>query len=231
MLQELTNSHNKLIRSFGRIKSRKLSTAKKELLDNSFLKLAQNKETINEESKRNQQQFNVLEIGFGFGDFLFNYAKKNINKNFYGYEPHINGIAHLLQLLAKEELSNIKISSADIRMEINNFVDKFFDEIYILFPDPWPKSKHFKRRLINVNFLDDMLANKLKKSAKIIIATDHDAYKTWILANILQSKKFIWDAESKSDWQNFPSDWYETKYQKKAIKEGRIPNIFKLTKI
>ena len=88
------------------------------------------------------------------------------------------------------------------------------------------KEKHFKRRLINLEFLDEVLAPKIKSGAKLTIATDHDSYKTWILAEIAKSQKFVWEAESKKDWQNFPSDWVETKYQKKAQREGRVSVIF-----
>ena len=230
MKQELPNFHNKLIRSFGRIKSRKLSAQKKFLLENFLPKIKLDNNSIDQVSSRSKEQSNILEIGFGFGDFLFNLAQKNPQKNIYGFEPHINGIVNLLELVNKENLNNIKISNADIRNEIANFTDQFFDEIYILFPDPWPKFKHYKRRLVTTNFLDNILASKLKKSAKIIIATDHDAYKTWILANILECKKLYWNASSKSDWQNFPQNWIATKYQKKAIAEGRIPVIFELVK-
>ena len=230
MKQELTSFHSKLIRSFGRINGRKLSLQKQSLLANFLPKIKLDTDIINQASAKSKDQFNILEIGFGFGDFLFNLAKKNTSKNIYGFEPHINGIVNLLGLITKENLNNIKISNADIRKEIINFADNFFDEIYILFPDPWPKSKHYKRRLITTNFLDNILANKLKKSAKIIISTDHDAYKTWILANILDCKKLQWSAQSKADWQNFPDEWIATKYQKKAIAEGRIPVIFKLVK-
>jgi len=230
MKQELPSFHNKLIRSFGRIKSRKLSSQKQSLLENFLPKIKLDINSLNSSGSSPKEQSNILEIGFGFGDFLFNLAQKNPQKNIFGFEPHLNGIVNLLELIKKENIKNIKISNADIRLEIKNFADEFFDEIYILFPDPWPKSKHYKRRLITTNFLDNLLANKLKKSAKIIIATDHDEYKTWILANILASQKFEWRAKNKSDWQNFPQNWVATKYQKKAIAEGRIPVIFEIVK-
>jgi tRNA (guanine-N7-)-methyltransferase len=233
MKQELPNYQTKIIRSFGRIKSRKLSTNKKNLLDNLLPKILLNKNSYHEINNLSQLNLekNILEIGFGFGDFLFNLAKNNQDKKIYGFEPHLNGVVNLLAMLEHENLNNIMISCEDIRFEITNFSDNFFDEIYILFPDPWPKFKHFKRRLITSDFLENSLANKIKKAGKIIIATDHDDYKTWILSVILSSQKFYWNAENKSDWQKFPDNWIKTKYQKKAILEGRIPVIFELTKI
>ncbi len=220
MNQELESFANeKIVRSFGRIKSRKLSDNKKRLISELLPKYSI-------EQNFNLHSKNTLEIGFGFGDFIFNQAKKNPQNSFYGCEPHINGVANLLNNLEKDALANIKISREDVRCLIKLFPDNFFDEIYILFPDPWPKLKHFKRRLINVNFLDSILFKKIKSNAKIIIATDHDSYKTWILNIILNCKNFKWLATSKYDWKTFPNDWQETKYQKKAVEEGREPSIY-----
>lgn len=254
-------AENKLIRSFGRIKSRKLSDRKNLLLEevlpkyeiaksfvtpdfvmpfsNELLKpslknrVDQNAEHFETgdfyDTKSNLRTYNktCLEIGFGFGDFLFSHAKNNPDSLFIGAEPHLNGIVNLLSKLEIEPLKNIRIFKEDIRILLEKLPQEFFDEIYILFPDPWPKSKHFKRRLINCNFLD-FLSQKIKKNGKLIIATDHDSYKTWILSAIIENKNFSWLAESKKDWQNFPNWWIETKYQKKAALEGRQSVIFNL---
>lgn len=216
-------SDSRVLRSFGRIKSRKLSDHKNNLLTDFLPRFQATKPTQNSNK-------NILEIGFGFGDFLFEKAKNNPEVNFFGFEPHLNGVVNLLAKLENEELQNIKISTQDVREALTNFSDNFFDEIYILFPDPWPKAKHFKRRLINQYFLDEILAPKIKNNAKLIIATDHDSYKIWILDALLSSKKFSWNAQSKKDWQNFPDDWTITKYQKKAALEGRVSVIFNATK-
>lgn len=213
------NSPDKLIRSFGRIKSRKLSDHKKSLFSdllpqyqfnqNEFISFAKNFREIN------------LEIGFGFGDFLFENAKNNSEIGFIGCEPHINGVVNLLAKLEQEPLTNIKILDSDSRPFLTEIPDNILRKIYILFPDPWPKSKHYKRRLINVKFLK-LLYQKMSDNSELIIASDHDAYKEWIMTEILKSGLFNWTAKSKSDWQNFPSDWTQTKYQKKAIIQGRI---------
>jgi tRNA (guanine-N7-)-methyltransferase len=218
------NQNQRLIRSFGRIKSRRLSDHKTFLLEN-FLPLYefQSSKLLDLESKKI-----ALEIGFGFGDFLFEKAKQNSDIFFLGSEPHINGAVNLLSKLEQEPLKNLKISREDVRILLKNFPEKFLDLAFILFPDPWPKAKHFKRRLITAEFLDEVLSPKMKNGAKLVIATDHDSYKTWILTEILRSKKFSWMANSKKDWQNFPNDWVETKYQKKAAAEGRTSVIFNL---
>lgn len=222
MNKESLSSENKdrLIRSFGRIKSRKLSDHKKFLLESLLPNYQKKISQISSE--------NILEIGFGFGDFLFEKAKNNPDKYFFGCEPHLNGVVNLLAKLDDQPLENLTISLQDSRLFLESFPPNFFDKIYVLFPDPWPKAKHFKRRLLTQRFFDETLAPKMKNGATLTIATDHDSYKTWILAEILRSEKFSWKAKSKSDWQIFPSDWVETKYQKKAKAEGRVSVIFNL---
>ena len=222
MQQESKNSQsNRLIRSFGRIKSRRLSDHKSDLLEN--LLPAYDIKDFDFPASQNS-----LEIGFGFGDFTFEKAKQNPDTFFFGSEPHINGVINLLSKLEEEPLKNLKISREDVRLLLKKFPEKILDQIFILFPDPWPKPRHFKRRLINAEFLDNVLSPKMKDGAKLTIATDHDSYKTWILTEISRSKKFTWEANSQKDWQIFPSDWVVTKYQKKAAKEGRVSVIFNL---
>ena len=243
------NSKERLIRSFGRIKSRKLSDHKSFLLENLLPLYEIKSDVILADKLWTPQQVRgdnrgwfchpalvagsikklSLEIGFGFGDFLFEKAKNNPDTFFIGSEPHLNGIVNLLSKLEKESLPNLKISQQDVRILTKDFPAEIFDEIYILFPDPWPKLKHFKRRLINAEFLD-FLSTKIKSRGKLIIATDHDSYKTWILSVILKNKNFEWLAQSKKDWQIFPGDWTITKYQKKAALEGRVSVIFNLIK-
>jgi tRNA (guanine-N7-)-methyltransferase len=226
------NSHNstKLIRSYGRIKSRKLSDNKKLLLQE-VLPLYEFK--IDNLAQLNINQKNILEIGFGFGDFLFNQVVNNPQFNFIGCEPHINGVVNLLAKLHhlpdSKLFPNLKISQIDVRLLLDKIPNYFFDEIYILFPDPWPKHKHYKRRLINLEFLQ-FLAKKIKPHGKLIIATDHDAYKAWILAAILRCSDFYLPVENQDDLTKFPLNWIMTKYQKKAILEGRQPVIFNLQK-
>lgn len=220
--QNYPNSEDKrLIRSFGRIKSRKLSDHKNYLFEE-LLPKYEIKEFKSREKKT------CLEIGFGFGDFTFETAKNNPEIDFFASEPHINGVVNVLAKLEEEPLDNLKITCEDARLLLEKFPDKTFDQIFILFPDPWPKSRHFKRRLINVEFLDKILSPKMKDKSQVTIATDHDLYKTWILSEVMNSNKFIWDAASKKDWQIFPEDWVVTKYQKKAAREGRTSVIFNL---
>ena len=142
ILPAKADKSTKLIRSYGRIKSRKLSDNKKSLLSETLpiYELTDQSLNINQINQKN-----ILEIGFGFGDFLFVKAKNNPDINFIGSEPHINGVVNLLAKLKDDQLDNIKISQLDIRILLAKIADLFFDEIYILFPDPWPKQKQINR--------------------------------------------------------------------------------------
>lgn len=207
-----------IIRTFGRVKSRKLSQQKQSLIENILPKY----EIKNLHSK-NFQIFN-LEIGSGDGDFFFDKASKNLNQCFIVCETHINSVANILAKLEKLPLNNFFIFNGDVR-EFLRQNQLQFSSVYILNPDPWPKSKQQKRRLINYDFLE-LIHNNMTKNSEITIVTDHDDYKGWIMEVFLRRRElFLWKAKQKSDWLEFPKDWIWTKYQKKAISENRI-NVF-----
>jgi len=230
---ELSSSlhrEKKLIRSFGRIKSRKFSDHKNFLLENLMPKYELDSfKSCHHKVEAGQFKKVVLEIGSGFGDFIFNKSSANRDKLFIGCEPHLNGLVNILSMLKNSPLDNICLYRQDVRFLIESMADDFLNHIFILFPDPWPKSKHRKRRLINKEFLD-LIAKKVKKDGKLTIATDHDDYKTAIMASINQTNSWCWLAKSSKDWQEFPADWVETKYQKKAKIESRNSIIFELVK-
>ena len=248
MNQELKNSRNsqnlsinnksvkmRPVRSYGRIKSRKLSNYKKDLLSQ-FLPSLLIKDIDNLEEQielhniNNPGAKNIIEIGAGFGDFIVAKAKKQSKNFFLAVEPHLNGVVSLLSKISEDSILNLRISNQDVRELLLTLKKPLFNEIYLLFPDPWPKKKHHKRRLINCQFLD-FLANIAQKDALLTIATDEDNYKAIITTSILENNNWHWHLESKSSWQVFPEDWTETKYQKKAQAEGRTSIIFRLSKI
>ena len=215
----------RLVRSFGRIKSRKLSNHKQDLYENLLPKYLFDE---GDKGFLNDKEL-VLEVGFGFGDFTFELAKNNPNNNIIAGETHINGIVNLLSKLEVEPLENLRVFKDDIRLLIEKLPENIFSKIYILFPDPWPKAKHYKRRLINKEFVD-LISSKMKKGGKLIIATDHDSYKEWIMSVMVDRGDFNWEASKQEDWEKFPSDWVITKYQKKAEREGRTSVILNFSK-
>ena len=214
---------NNLIRSFGRIKCRQLSAAKQDLIDNILpqyeIQIKENQK-INPSSlfDANITQYN-LEIGFGYGDFL-SQKLSNQNQGFIACETHVNGIAAFLNKINKPRLhNNLKIYSNDVRILLESLENNSLDQIYILFPDPWPKVKHHKRRLINQDFLN-ILSTKLKSKGRLLIVSDHDDYQSWIIKHLHVNKNFSWLAKNSADFKNPPTCWpskdFKTKYQQKA---------------
>lgn len=231
MISDSLQPSVKLVRSFGRVKSRRLSDHKKLLLADLLPKYEIVLEQLDElllGAKCYQQIY--LEIGFGFGDFLFANSRSNPDTLYLGGETHLNGIVNLLTKLEQEPLANIKVFKSDVRLLLAKIANSILDKVYILFPDPWPKSKHYKRRLISADFIA-LLAKKMKNSAELVIASDHDLYQKWIINQMLKSPDFLCLNESELDWQIFPEGWVKTKYQKKAEVEGRKSICLRFKKI
>jgi tRNA (guanine-N7-)-methyltransferase len=168
-------------------------------------------------------QFNgtgdVLEIGFGMGDFLVHQALLHPESTFIGVEPFKTGLVSLLRKIKQHNIQNIRIYHG----VVHDIIDKLplLSAIYILYPDPWPKKRHHKRRLIQKEFLLK-LHQHLKPEGKICIASDHEDYQQWIEA-VLQD---TWGIEGVSD-QPF-KDWIPTKYEKRAKEEGRTPRYYSI---
>jgi len=228
------NNLERDIRTFGRIKSRKLSINKQSLLQD-FLpnfEIGNFNQILPLLNKGTFEKI-IIEIGSGFGHFIFKNAINNPQNFFIACEPHINGVVNILAMMQKysfdnnKNINNLVIYKGDAREIIKLSSDNFFDEIYVLFPDPWPKTKQQKRRIVNQENLN-LLAQKSKIGASLTIATDHDSYKTAIVSCILQNINWFWLANNCTDWQIFPQNWVETKYQKKALQEGRNSVIFQL---
>ena len=178
-----------------------------------------------------------MEIGFGDGDHLAGQSLKNPHIGFIGAEVFKNGVANLLSIITgikknsdiSEEIKilsprsdNIRVWSDDVRILFKQIPDEFLSKIFLLFPDPWPKKRHASRRFINPDNLKE-IARILKKGGILRVATDHKVYKSWTLRTLANDPNFRWTARSSDDWRNPPTDWVETKYQRKAIREGRKP--------
>lgn len=164
----------------------------------------------------------ALEIGFGGGEHLLAQAAHNPDTLFIGCEPFINGVAKCLAGIDQQKLKNIRLFTNDARQLIEQLPDNCLDSIFILFPDPWPKLRHNKRRLINRELLK-MLYRVHKPGGRLLITTDHVDYSVWILEVLQNNSHYCWTASQQSDWQNPPKDWTETKYQRKTTGEGREP--------
>lgn len=209
--------------SFGRNRGRSLRPRQQSLIDELLPTLSPKAEECSNFSRV------ILEIGFGGGEHLAALAKAHPETLAIGCEPYINGVAKLLVDIEEQELANIRIYTGDARELIDTFPPSSIDDAYILFPDPWPKLRHNKRRLVNQDTLA-RLARIHKPSGHLLLATDHYDYATWMLEQLHLTPHYTWQPSSAADWLNPPVEWVETKYQRKTTAEGRAPQFFKCTR-
>lgn len=157
-----------------------------------------------------------LEIGFGGGEHLAGQAARHPQTAFVGAEPFVDGVAKLLTAIDEQGLSNVRLRRGDARDLVATFADASIDRAFILFPDPWPKTRHRKRRLIQPDFVAE-LARILKSGAKLRFATDWADYANRALVDILRDGRFAWQATCADDWRKPPADHVTTRYQEKRL--------------
>jgi len=161
-----------------------------------------------------------LEIGFGGGEHLAWQAAQNPDVGLIGAEPFINGVAKLLAQVEERQLDNVRILDDDIRPRLPQIGDATVARAFLLFPDPWPKPRHHKRRFVNQSNLAQ-LHRILKPGAEFRVASDIDDYIRWTLREVCRHGGFQWLAETPDHWRQRPADWPQTRYEAKAVREGR----------
>jgi tRNA (guanine-N7-)-methyltransferase len=161
-----------------------------------------------------------LEIGFGAGEHLIEQAKANPEVGIVGCDPFLNGIVAALAGLKREDISNVRLRRGDAQAVIETAPDAFFSRVFVLYPDPWPKRRHHKRRLIARGVIDS-LARVMRPGAELRFATDIDDYAGWTLARFLVSPHFRWAAAQADDWRRPWPEWRPTRYEAKARFENR----------
>jgi len=164
----------------------------------------------------------ALEIGFGAGEHLAWQAERHPDIGFLGAEFFVNGVAGLLRRIQDRGLGNIRIYHGDARDLLDALPGRSLDRAYILFPDPWPKTRHRKRRIVQDQTLT-RLAAVMKDGAELRLATDDMDYLRWMLERLLRSQDFEWLARGPRDWRERPEDWPLTRYEIKAVDQGRRP--------
>lgn len=161
-----------------------------------------------------------LEIGFGGGEHLAAQAASHPSVGFIGCEPFINGVASLVARISEAGLANIRIFTDDARLLLDKLPDAAIGRAYLLFPDPWPKKRHAKRRFISAATAAG-LARVLKDGAEFRVASDSAPYIRRALLFLARGPQFDWLADSPADWRQRCDDWPETRYEKKALGDGR----------
>jgi tRNA (guanine-N7-)-methyltransferase len=163
-----------------------------------------------------------LEIGFGGGEHLVSEADRNPRAGFIGVEPFVNGMAKALAAIEQKNLRNIRLHHGDATHLIEWLPDGVLTRVDLLYPDPWPKKRHWKRRFIQENSVA-ALARILCRGGEFRFASDIPHYIAWTLRRVMASPHFEWTAEQADDWRKPWLDWPGTRYEAKAKRGGRTP--------
>lgn len=157
-----------------------------------------------------------LEVGFGGGEHLLWQVEAHPDIGMIGAEPYISGTAKLLSKLDPARLPNIRIYEDDARDIIEALPDVSIGRFFVLFPDPWPKTRHHKRRFLQMETLN-AIARILRPGAELRFASDDAGYLTYALERLMAHKAFVWTAMAASDWLQRPADWPATRYEAKKL--------------
>jgi tRNA (guanine-N7-)-methyltransferase len=171
-----------------------------------------------------------LEIGFGGGEHLAAQAEAHPEVGLIGVEPFVTGVARLLSLVEERGLRNVRLLADDARLLLAALPDASLERVFVLFPDPWPKARHHKRRIVNRATLAE-LARVMRSGAELRLATDDPDYARWMLEAALAEPCLDWLAERAADWRERPSDWPPTRYEAKALVAGRRPVFFRFRRV
>ena len=202
---------------YGRRKGPKLSARQAGLRQTLLGKLAYDPARDPFSQFPNSVQELWLEVGFGAGEHLVWQAKAHPDIGLIGAEPYEMGVAKILTKLEEYPLNNVRLYEGDGREIIEALPDASLGRFFLLFPDPWPKTRHHKRRFLQTEMLDQ-LARVLKPEAELRFATDDKSYLPFALERLMAHPDFSWVAEEPSDWKSRPADWPPTRYETKAIK-------------
>jgi tRNA (guanine-N7-)-methyltransferase len=161
-----------------------------------------------------------LEIGFGGGEHLAAQAEAHPEVGLLGCEPFMSGVARLLSLIAARGLSNVRLFTDDARLLMQALPDRCLGRIFVLFPDPWPKTRHHKRRIVSPASAAEFI-RLLQPGGEVRLATDDMSYARAMLLVLRHRPELRWQAGRAPDWRERPPDWPMTRYEGKALADGR----------
>ena len=212
---------HKFLPSFVQRKGRLTKSQEKNLLSLSKYQISSYSEIL--AAKTNFKKI-ILEIGFGNGENIFKFAKNNLENLYIGSEVYASGIGQLLGDVISYDLDNVRIVTGDIRMFLDEVTEPIFDHVVIICPDPWPKLKHHKRRMLNGDFLN-LIHKTIKDDGHLFMSTDWENYAESIEEAINQNEGFVKVKDS------IYKEASLTKFQQRAVKEGRKIYPFPLKKV
>lgn len=160
-----------------------------------------------------------LEIGFGAGEHLAAQAEAHPERGYIGCEPFLNGVVGALGHIRDRALANVRLHMGDALTVLERLPDTSLTRVYLLHPDPWPKARHAKRRMVNPGPLD-VIATKLVPGGEFRLGTDDPTYCRWAMMVMNARRDFEWQAREPRDFLERPADWPETRYERKARRQG-----------
>ena len=214
-----------LNRLYGRAKGKPLRAGQQDLVDNLLPQIAVPAEgDVTAEAlfgyAEGQGRPLHFEIGFGGGEHLAERADMLPDHGFIGCEPFVNGVAQALTHVREKQLTNVRLHHGDALEVLSRVPDGALSFLYLLHPDPWPKARHAKRRMMNDGPVD-LFAAKLKPGGEFRFGTDHPVYLRHALMVMRRhTEQFEWLVEGPQSWQNRPGGWTETRYEAKARRLG-----------
>ena len=214
------------LRSFGRIRSRTLKPRQAALFDSLLPTIAMPDPAqgpLDLPRLMPDAQEVWLEIGFGGGEHLAEQAARRPRALMIGCEPFLNGVGSALRHIDERNLRNVRIHADDARAIMAALPDGSLDRVMILFPDPWPKARHNKRRFVQPETAAEIV-RLLKPGGRIRFVTDWKAYADWALEILNRTPGLDWQAEVADDWRTAPADHVVTRYEEKQL--GDTPPIF-----
>jgi tRNA (guanine-N7-)-methyltransferase len=204
------------LRSYGRLKSRTIKPRQAALMETLLPRLRVPAAPFDPGSLAPHAHETWLEIGFGGGEHLAAQATRRPDVLFIGAEPFQNGVASALRHIDEQRLDNVRLHDGDARELLGRLPDACLSRVFILFPDPWPKARHHKRRLLQDDVAAE-LARVLKPGARLRFASDWAGYVDWSLQRLLATPGFAWTAERAADWRTPPADHVTTRYEEKRL--------------
>lgn len=215
---------------YGRLKGKHLKDSQKGYIEEDLAALSPGPVSWEDNPARDALDLDALfggkdvwlEVGFGGGEHVIHQAEQNRDVGLIGCEPYINGVAMLLGKVRKASVDNLRIHPGDVRDMFDVLPDASISKAFLLYPDPWPKARHHRRRFVTPEHLEP-LARVLKAGAEFRVATDIPDYVRQTLEEVPKAG-FEWRAQTADDWRRPWGDWISTRYEQKALREGRTPH-------
>ncbi|WP_430422290.1 tRNA (guanosine(46)-N7)-methyltransferase TrmB [Phenylobacterium sp.] len=204
------------LRSFGRLKSRPIKPRQAALMETRLPGLRIPAGPVSPQALMPEARETWLEIGFGGGEHMAAQAARHPDVLILGAEPFVNGVASAVRHIDEQALGNVRLHDNDVRELIARIPDASLARVFILFPDPWPKARQQKRRLVQPELVAD-LARTLRPGGRLRFASDVASYVDQALERFVANPAFAWPAQRADEWRNPPADHITTRYEEKRL--------------